>query len=302
MDIKIQLKKLIQTAELYRSQGLLFEATGKYDDALTLLQGSELMEGNQKLADIISKKISAVKNDIKKIEKQPILPEVSREQQDIIKNLFTESKDTSKESDVLEGALTLAKFGQFERSLEELNELLKAPHLRMKAAKNILRCHMARASIEDAYSQFQKWQSSNLFSPNQLITIRLFLEVFRYDNLKENVSLQLRDPEHVDELEITDGEFPDICSMIITFDDGPLKGGTFVLDVSFQTGNVITLFVAGHKEELLDNFKVGKILKNLQFNTTIAIFKGKGIVDEKIKFDSGSRQGDYRLDIKVTSS
>ena len=302
MDIKIQLKKLIQTAELYRSQGLLFEATGKYDDALTLLQGSELMEGNQKLADIISKKISAVKNDIKKIEKQPILPEVSREQQDIIKNLFTESKDTSKESDVLEGALTLAKFGQFERSLEELNELLKAPHLRMKAAKNILRCHMARASIEDAYSQFQKWQSSNLFSPNQLITIRLFLEVFRFDNLKENVSLQLRDPEHVDELEITDGEFPDICSMIITLDDGPLKGGTFVLDVSFQTGNVITLFVAGHKEELLDNFKVGKILKKLQFNTTIAIFKGKGIVAEKIKIDSGPRQGDYRLDIKVTSS
>jgi tetratricopeptide (TPR) repeat protein len=302
VDIKIQLKKLIQTAELYRSQGLLFEATGKYKDALALLQGSELIQGGQKLADIISKKINSVKNDLKKIEKQPILPEVSREQQDIIKNLFTEAKDKSKGPEVFEGALTLAKFGQFERSLEELNELLKTPHLRMKAAKNILRCHMARASIEDAYSQFQKWQSSNLFSPNQLITIRLFLEVFRFDNLKENVSLQLRDPEHVDELEITDGEFPDICSMIITLDDGPLKGGTFVLDVSFQTGNVITLFVAGHKEELLDNFKVGKILKKLQFNTTIAIFKGKGIVAEKIKIDSGPRQGDYRLDIKVTSS
>jgi tetratricopeptide (TPR) repeat protein len=302
MDIKVQLKKMIQTAELYRSQGLLSEATGKYEDALALLQGSELIQGGQKLADIISKKIRAVKNDIQKIEKQPILPEVSRDKQDIIKTLFTETKDTSKESEVLEGALTLAKFGQFERSLEELNELLKAPHLRMKAAKNILRCHMARSSIEAAYHQFQKWQSSNLFSPNQLLTIRLFLEVFRFDNLKENVSLQLRDPEHVDELEITDGEFPDICSMIITFDDGPLKGGTFVLDVSFQTGNVITLFVAGHKEELLNNFKVGKILERLQFNTTIAIFKGKGIVDEKVQIDSGPRRGDYRLDIKVTSS
>jgi len=302
MDIKIQLKKLVQTAELYRSQGLLSEATGKYEDALTLLQGSEVIEGGQKLADIISKKISIVKNDIEKIEKQPILPEVSREQQDIIKNLFTETKDKSKESEVLEGALTLAKFGQFERSLKELNELLKKPHLRMNAAKNILRCHMARTSIEDAYSQFQKWQSSDLFSPNQLITIRLFLEVFRFDNLKENVSLQLRDPEHVDELEITDGEYPDICSMIITFSDGPLKGGTFVLDVSFQTGNVITLFVASHKEELLGNFKVGNKLKNLQFNTTIAIFKGNGIVAEKIEIDSGPRQGDYRLDIKVTSS
>jgi len=302
MDIKVQLKKMIQTAELYRSQGLLSEATGKYEDALELLQGSELIQGGQKLADIISKKISAVKNDIQKIENQPILPEVSREEQDIIKTLFTETKDTSQESEVFEGALTLAKFGQFERSLEELNELLKAPHLRMKAAKNILRCHMTRSSIEAAYSQFQKWQSSNLFSPNQLLTIRLFLEVFRFDNLKENVSLQLRDPEHVDELEITDGEFPDICSMIITFDEGPLKGGTFVLDVSFQTGNVITLFVAGHKEELLNNFKVGKILERLQFNTTIAIFKGKGIVDEKVHIDSGPRQGDYRLDIKVTSS
>lgn len=302
MDIKVQLKKMIQTAELYRSQGLLSEATGKYEDALALLQGSELIQGGQKLADIISKKISAVKNDIQKIEKQPILPEVSREEQDIIKTLFTETKDDNKESDVFEGVLTLAKFGQFERSLEELNELLKKPHLRMKAAKNILRCHMARSSIEDAYSQFQKWQSSDFFSPNQLITIRLFLEVFRFDNLKENVSLQLRDPEHVDELEITDGEFPDICSMIITFDEGPLKGGTFVLDVSFQTGNVITLFVASHKEELLNNFKVGKILERLQFNTTIAIFKGKGIVDEKVQIDSGPRRGDYRLDIKVTSS
>ena len=89
MDIKVQLKKMIQTAELYRSQGLLSEATGKYEDALALLQGSELIQGGQKLADIISKKIRAVKNDIQKIEKQPILPEVSRDKQDIISSSVT---------------------------------------------------------------------------------------------------------------------------------------------------------------------------------------------------------------------
>jgi len=116
MDIKVQLKKMIQTAELYRSQGLLSEATGKYEDALALLQGSELIQGGQKLADIISKKITAVKNDIQKIEKQPILPEVSREEQDIIKTLFTETKDNNKESEVFEGVLTLAKFGQWPSS------------------------------------------------------------------------------------------------------------------------------------------------------------------------------------------
>jgi len=302
MDMKIQLKKLIQSAELYRSQGLLAEAKEKYEDALSWIQEAELIKDGKNLADIISKKIKTVQQHIEKIEKQPTLPEVSKKEQDIIKDLFTETKEKDQDSKALEGAVTLAKFGQFERAFSDLNRLLNKPYLRMKAAKNILRCHMARTSIEDAMTQFQKWQSSNLFTPNQLITIRLFLEVFRFDNLKENITLQLRDPEGVDKLEITDGEWPDICAMIITLDDGPLKGGTFVLDVSFQVGNLITLFVAGHKEELLQNFKTDKVLKNLQFNTTIAIFKGKGIVSEKIKVDSGPRKGDYRLDIKVTGS
>jgi hypothetical protein len=77
---------------------------------------------------------------------------------------------------------------------------------------------------------------------------------------------------------------------------------TFILDVRFQLGNVITLFIEEHKEELLESFEVGKIIDNLQFNTTVAVFKGKGEVSEKIRMDSGSRQGDYRVDIQVMSS
>jgi hypothetical protein len=76
----------------------------------------------------------------------------------------------------------------------------------------------------------------------------------------------------------------------------------FILDVRFQLGNVITLFIEEHKEELLESFEVGKAIDNLQFNTTIAVFKGKGVVAEKIRMDSGSRQGDYRVDIQVMSS
>jgi len=161
---------------------------------------------------------------------------------------------------------------------------------------------MARTSIEDAVVQFQKWQSSDIFTKSQLITIRLFLEVFRFDNFKENISMQLKNPADVEKLEITNGKIPDICSMIITLVKGPLKGVTFVLDVRFQIRNVITLFIEEHKEELLESFEVGKNLDNLQFNTTIAIFKGKGIVAEKIRIDSGTRQGDYRIDIQVISS
>ena len=302
MDVKERLKSLLETAKLYRSQGLLFEAKGKYEDALALIQETGLIKDGQNLIDIISKKISGVKKDIEKIAKQPTLPEVSEKDQDVIKELF--SKTTGKDNDTatLEGAITLAKFGQFDRALKDLNELLKNDSVRMNAAKNILRCHMARTSIEDAVVQFQKWQSTDIFTKNQLVTIRLFLEVFRFDNFKDNISLQLKNPAHVEKLEITDGEVPDICSMIITLVEGPLKGVTFILDVRFQIGNVITLFIEDHKEELIESFEVGNILDNLQFNSTIAIFKGKGIVAEKIRIDSGTRQGDCRIDIQVTSS
>ena len=302
MDIKKRLKNLLETAKLYRSQGLLFEAKGKYEDAAALIQEAGLIKDGQNLTDIISKKISGVQKAIERIEKQPTLPEVSEENQDVIKELFSDTTGKDKDAAVVEGAITLAKFGQFDRALKDLNELLKSAPARMNAAKNILRCHMARTSIEDAVVQFQKWQSSDIFTKGQLITIRLFLEVFRFDNFKENISMQLKNPADVEKLEITNGKIPDICSMIITLVKGPLKGVTFVLDVRFQIRNVITLFIEEHKEELLESFEVGKNLDNLQFNTTIAIFKGKGIVAEKIRIDSGTRQGDYRIDIQVISS
>jgi len=302
MDVKKQLKNLLETAKLYRSQGLLFEAKGKYEDAAAFIQKTGLIKDGQNLIDIISKKINAVKKDIERIEKQPTLPEVSEKDQDVIKELFSETTGKDEDTTTLEGAITLAKFGQFDRALKELNGLLKKAPIRMNAAKNILRCHMARTSIEDAVAQFQKWQSSDIFTNGQLITIRLFLEVFRFDNFKENISLQLKNPADVEKIEITNGKVPDICSMIITLVDGPLNGVTFVLDVRFQIGNVITLFIEDHKEELLESFEVGKPLDNLQFNTTTAIFKGNGVVAEKIRIDSGSRQGNYRVDIQVMGS
>ena len=302
MDIKTRLINLIKAADLYRSQGLLTEAIEKYEKAAVLIKASKGITNKQNLIDNITKKISSIKDIIKKIEKQPVLPEVPKKEQDLIKALFSDSSGKSDEEAAMEGAMTLAKFGQFERAIEEFAELLKKAALRIDAAKNILRCHMANTSIEDAVSQYQQWQSDPRFSSYQLITIRLFLEVFRFDNLKEKISVQLKDTTDVEELDIINRKCPDICSMIITPEEGPLKGGTFILDVSFQTGNVITLFLESHKEELLENFEVGKMLNNVQFHSTIAIFKGNVVVTERVKMTSGSRQGDYRIDVHVLSA
>ncbi len=302
MDIKTELKNLLQAAELYRTQGLLIEAKEKYEKGLELTQGTERIKNKQKIIDNINKKILVLKKEIEEIEKLPTQPEVPKEEQDLIKELFSDAKNKGKEAAVIAGAIALAKFGQFDRAIEELKALLEKAAFRVEAAKNILRCHMARTSIDDAVIQYQKWKSNHIFTSGQLLTIRLFFEVYRYDDLKEKTPLELRNLEEAEELNIQDGNYPDICSMIITLDEGPLEGGTFVLDVGFQEKNLITLFIERHKEELLENFTIGKTLNNVQFKSTGAIFKGAGVVREKVKMGSGLREGDYRLDISITNA
>ena len=54
-----------------------------------------------------------------------------------------------------------------------------------------------------------------------------------------------------------------------------------------------------HKKELLENFRIGKKLDKVQFKSTAAIYKGAGVVREKVKMGSGIRGGDYRLDISI---
>ena len=230
------------------------------------------------------------------------MPEVPKRTQDLIKSLFTDAKGKSEDEVIMEGPLTLAKFGQFKRAIEDFTGLLEKASLRVDAAKNILRCHMAYTSIEDAVTQFHQWQSNPLFSPGELVAIRLFLEVFRFDKLKEKTAFQLKEASEVEELDISNGKCPDICSMILTVEEGLLKGKTFILEVSFQTGNLITLFLESHKEELLENFEVGKTLNTVQYHSTIATFKGRGVVVERVKMESGSLQGDYRIDVHVQSA
>ena len=150
MDVTKQLKNLLETAKLYRTQGLLFEAKEKYEEAETLIKETGLIKDGQNLLKIVSKKISAINNDIESIDEQSSLPEVSQEHQDVIKELFSETKGKDKDEAAMEGAVTLAKFGQFARAIKDFHKLLQKAPLRMNAAKNILRCNMTRTSIEDA--------------------------------------------------------------------------------------------------------------------------------------------------------
>ena len=301
MDIKTQLKTLLKQAELYRSHGLLDEAHEKYEDAVKLIQKNEQIENRQKLLDAISKKIRAVMNVRHKMKKAPRSPEMSAKVQDLIKNLFSFSKDKDKDTEELEGAIALAEFGQYERALTEFNELIKKDSLRVVAAKNILRCHIALSSLDDAVSQYQQWVSSNIFSSGQMDKVRIFLQDLLDKKGIDRTLPTVKESADIKEEEKPEEEFIDISLIGITLDSGPQKGRLIELDVNFQRRNIISMIISSEDQDLIEAFEVGVRLSDIQFYSPLAVFKGSGIVSAKTLIDSGPKQGDYRLDIKIQS-
>jgi hypothetical protein len=88
----------------------------------------------------------------------------------------------------------------------------------------------------------------------------------------------------------------------ISFESGPKKGEVVELDVSFQTGNVISVLLSSREKELIESLSPGDKLNDMQFYSPIAIFQGTGVVNAKTAIKVGPRKGDFSIDIKVSSS
>ena len=100
----------------------------------------------------------------------------------------------------------------------------------------------------------------------------------------------------------TDEEFLDIISIGITMNNGPTKGETVEFDVSFQSGNLISLVVLGGGVGVVGDLKVGTILNDVQFFSPIAILNGKCLIAAKKKIEAGPKHGDYSVDIRIKSA
>ena len=311
MDIKQRLKSILQEAEIYRSQGLITEAYGKYEDASDLVNSISNLKNKSSLLKAIKSKIQSLDTTKEKVEKGPTSPELSKKAQDLIKNLFVFSENKDDDMAALEGAVALAKFGQFDRAHKELLPLLDKDSVKVEAAKNILRVHLAAGSTEEAVNQYQLWHSDDRFQSGQLELIRVYID----DALqKKGVAAALPKPVSTGETlklesdvagaspDDAEEEFLDITSIGITFESGPRIGKMVEFDVNFQSGNMLSLIISKQDQGLIEDLKAGMELKDIQFYSPIAIFNGTGLVSSKTQIKSGPKQGDYCLDIRIKST
>ncbi|MGD8833589.1 MAG: hypothetical protein PVJ84_07180 [Desulfobacteraceae bacterium] len=312
MDIRQQLKAMLQEAEIYRSQGLIAEAHGKYQDAAKLVNSIKNLKNKESLLNAILVKIDAIDHTKEKVEKGPTSPELSKKAQDLIKNLFSFSENIDDATAKLEGALALARFGQFDRSITELTALLNEDSIRVEAAKSILRCHITTNATKEAVNLYHQWLSEDTFQAKQLEQVRVYLaEILQKKGINEPLPSPLAHNEEtastdavasVESAQENEEEFLDITSIGITFDRGPRKGKMVEFDVNFQSGNMLSLIISKQDEELIEGLKAGMELVDIQFYSPIAIFNGAGIVASKTQIKSGPKQGDHCLDIRIKSS
>ncbi len=314
MNITKKIKLLLQEAEFYHTQGLLNEAMEKYNNATKLIRSNEQLKSKQNLTNGISKKILALKKDIIKIEKAPKKPEVSAKVQDLIKKMYSFSPYKNEDLKALDGAIALAKFGQLKRAITEFNELIKKDSLRVVAAKSMLRCHMALSSMDEAVTQYEQWISDDIFSTIQLDKLHVFLKNILKkegidkklprrkaptDNLEPVITIPGTDAVQVKGPEIEDDDALDINSIGITIDSGPQKEQVVEFKVRFQLGNVVTLLISIRDKDLIEIFKVGDIINDIQYYSTAALFSGSGIIVSAREIKVGPLRGDYCVDIEI---
>jgi tetratricopeptide (TPR) repeat protein len=292
------IRSLAKEAELYRTQGLLEHSKEKYLQILQFIEKKQF-SNHKKLIDAVKSRIRTVEEDLAVMDQETAAAEMSEEAQDMIKKLFSVAQ--TKEAARIEGALALAEFGQYERALGEFQTLLKEGTLPVVAAKNILRCYMELSSPDHAVAQFREWVSSgDVLSTQERRLIRTFLQsLLEAKGIKTGLpQLDVASPASNKTGEEEEG-FLDISSVNVQLDNGPRKGDMVEFEVTCQSGNTISVNIPAEQKDLVDAFRPGLRLPELQCYSPIAVFKGSGIVIRKRKIWHGRNQGNYLLDITI---
>jgi hypothetical protein len=297
MSEKESIKALLKEAEIYRTQGLLADSKAKYVEALSLIGKNPAFSKNEQLLDGVKGKIRAVEKSLHELKDRPDKPELTQDMQRLIKQLFTFSQ--TKEAAAIEGAVALAKFGQYNQALHEFHLLLEQGVLPLVTAKNIVRCYLALKKTDPIAEEFTKWLSRDLFSFEELKQLRSFITGALE---KEGISVRLPEVTARPKRAAAKGEqniFLEISAISIHFQGGPFQNQDLDFEVQFQSANTVTVHVPSTRKEIAEFLAPGTRLNDIQCYSPITVFRSSGTVAGTATIKHGPKQGDYTLDISI---
>jgi len=302
MNLGEKIKKFYQEAELYNSHGLLPEALEKYRAAEGLIKANKNIKNRNTILKQISIRVSELNKSIEKLNAQDTTkaPKVEKKAQSLMKEMFSFDDPEAKGSSSLGGAVALAKFGQYDKAVEEFNRLLEYDSLRLEAAKNILSCWIQQNYDDYAVTLYQKWAKTNFFPPEEMAVIQDYFNKLMEEHGIEHEIEELETQRTVEpDSEVDDDEILDINSVKFALTRGEKEGERIELEISFQSGKYVRMIIPRKEKGLLDSIKAGDLLKDIDFYSPVAIFSGEGYVSSKSEIDAGPKKGDYSLEIKI---
>ncbi|MCB9481530.1 MAG: hypothetical protein H6680_06895 [Desulfobacteraceae bacterium] len=299
MELKEKIYSINKEASLYYSQGMYEEALGKYRTLLKLISAYKGIKNREDLQSKIREKIGAINKKLDYYDSEGVYTQVSSEKKEIIKKLFADVKDDP-EYKKFEEALTLAKFGQFSDSVKEMTPFLKNDKLKTEAARNIIKCFEAMDQVDKIISMVSNWKDENIFSEKEA---RQLVESSKASVLSAEVEEDPVESDFINEPKDTESFSPEIMEIdsvgIKLTGSGGVDAEPVELDVSFQTGNHLSLIISSKEKRIIDNLDVGVKLSDMCFYSPIAVFKSTGIVLSKHQISSGPKKGDWCLDIEI---
>ena len=301
MDIGEKIKTYFKEAEIYSSQGLLDEALEKYRSVEGLIKSNRSIKNKRALIKKIATKIEGINKKLKIEDSGKKAPEVAEDAQKLMKEMFSFDDPEIKGSSSLGGAIALAKFGQYDKAIEELTRLLEYDKLRLEAAKNILWCWFKQNYTEYGLSLYQKWKKTNFFTPKEAESIRTY---FQEILTEAGIDMDLSEIDHQEGTveptsEIADDDILDISAIRFSIPGGARKGEKVDMDVGFQSGTYLRIIIPKKEKQLIKGIKQGDMLKEIIFYSPMAIFSGTGFVSSKKEIETGPKRGDFSIEIKI---
>jgi len=299
MTEKDLIRRLLKEADLYRTQGLLSDAKSKYVQIFSVIGKSKVLVKNKQLVAGVKSKIRAVDRSLNELRDSPERPELSGDLQDLIKKLFSFSQ--TEQAAAIEGAVALAKFGQYEQALKEFQRLLDRGVLPVVTAKNMIKCYAALKTPDAAVAQFAKWKTRDFFSTEDLKYIRAFLKTtLEKEGFKTEIpEVEPKPPLPSKSKKKKEEVFLEISAISLHPQNGPMAGQTMDFDVHFQSANTVTLLIPAVQKSVADSLTPGTRLVDIQCYSPITVFRSTGTVSGTAKIKQGPRQGDYTLDITI---
>ncbi len=293
-----RVKSLLKEAVVYKNQGLFNQARERFSAALEIMNRSEALRSNTALIQAIQEKLRAVDATLREVDEDAEAPELSEDVRELIKRSFSFSKD--KEAAAIEGAMALAKFGQFDTALEEFNAILEYATLPVMIAKNIMRCHLTLSSPQGAVDQFKDWAAQGRFSQEEVLHLREFLAgILESRGLDVEVP-EVQAPEGIEAGEpVPEEDELDISSVTIASSGAPPAGHAEEFPVELQSGSTISIIVPSSSQEMVRTFRHGLRLPEMQCFSPIGFFPASGTVTGKTKVLQGPNQGHFMVDIKL---